>query len=47
MVQGWFQAAGLKAIAAEAIAPHAGSKEKLTVKLWLARNDAKTRAEAA
>jgi len=46
-VQGWFLAAGLKAIAGEAIAPHAGSKEKLTVKLWLARNDAKTRAEAA
>ena len=46
-VQGWFQAAGLKPVAAEAIAPHAGSKEKLTVKLWLARNDAKSRAEAA
>jgi ubiquinone/menaquinone biosynthesis C-methylase UbiE/DNA-binding transcriptional ArsR family regulator len=35
-VQGWFHAAGLKAAGPEAIAPHGGVKEKLTVKLWLA-----------
>jgi len=46
-VQGWFAAAGLKALAAEAIAPHEGSKEKLTVKIWLAASAAKTRTVAA
>jgi ArsR family transcriptional regulator len=46
-VAGWFQAAGLKPLATESIAPHAGSKEKLTVKLWVAQNVAKSRAEAA
>ncbi len=46
-VLGWFQAAGLKLLASEAIAPHAESKEKLTVKIWLAQNDATARAEAA
>ena len=46
-VQGWFTAAGLKPLAGDAIAPHAGSKEKLTVKLWLAQASAKSRAEAA
>jgi ubiquinone/menaquinone biosynthesis C-methylase UbiE/DNA-binding transcriptional ArsR family regulator len=45
-VQGWFHAAGLKPVPGEAIAPHTGSKEKLTVKIWLARHDAKPRAEA-
>jgi SAM-dependent methyltransferase len=46
-VQGWFHAAGLKSVASEAIAPHANSKEKLTVKIWLAQAPAKSRAEAA
>ncbi len=50
-VQGWFHAAGLKSVASEAIAPHAsqkgGSKEKLTVKIWLAQKSARARAEAA
>jgi len=46
-VQGWFQAAGLKLLASEEIAPHAGSKEKLTVKIWVAQRQAKSRAEAA
>ena len=46
-VQAWFQAAGLKSVAAESIAPHKGSKEKLTVKLWLASVPARARAEAA
>ncbi len=46
-VQGWFQAAGLKPLASEAIAPHKGSKEKLTVKIWLAASSARSRAEAA
>jgi ArsR family transcriptional regulator len=46
-VAGWFQAAGLKPLTTESIAPHAGSKEKLTVKLWVAQNVAKSRAEAA
>ncbi len=43
-VQGWFQAAGLKPLASEAIA---AGKDKLTVKLWLAQISAKARAEAA
>jgi SAM-dependent methyltransferase len=42
-VQGWFQAAGLKSVASESI----GSKEKLTVKIWLAQASARSRAEAA
>jgi ubiquinone/menaquinone biosynthesis C-methylase UbiE/DNA-binding transcriptional ArsR family regulator len=46
-VQGWFAAAGLKPLAAQAIAPNSGAKEKLTVKIWLAASPAKTRAEAA
>ncbi|MDE2134434.1 MAG: metalloregulator ArsR/SmtB family transcription factor [Alphaproteobacteria bacterium] len=46
-VQGWFAAAGLRPLAVEAIAPHAASKEKLTVKIWLAVSAAKSRAEAA
>ncbi len=46
-VQGWFQAANLKALASESIAPHVQSKEKLTVKIWLAQVSAKARAEAA
>ena len=43
-VQGWFAAAGLKPLASEAI-PR--GKDKLTVKLWLAQANAKSRAEAA
>ena len=43
-VQGWFHAAGLKALASEAIV---AGKNKLTVKLWLAQSGAKARAEAA
>ncbi|HUO97722.1 MAG TPA: metalloregulator ArsR/SmtB family transcription factor [Rhizomicrobium sp.] len=46
-VTGWFHAAGLKPVAGEAIAPHPGSKEKLTVKVWVAESHAKSRAEAA
>jgi hypothetical protein len=46
-VAGWLLAAGLKPLATESIAPHPGSKEKLTVKVWLALSHAKTRAEAA
>ena len=46
-VASWFHAAGLKPLATESISPHAGSKEKLTVKLWVAQNVAKSRAEAA
>jgi SAM-dependent methyltransferase len=46
-VQGWFHAAGLKPVASEAIAPQKGLKEKLTVKIWLAANPARARAEAA
>jgi hypothetical protein len=46
-VQGWFTAAGLKPLAAEAIAPNSGAKEELTVKIWLAASPAKTHAEAA
>ncbi|MBU6297380.1 MAG: metalloregulator ArsR/SmtB family transcription factor [Alphaproteobacteria bacterium] len=46
-VQGWFSAAGLKPVAVEAIAPHVHSKEKLTVKIWVAQVPAKSRAEAA
>lgn len=46
-VQGWFQAAGLKLAASEAIAPPADAKEKLIVKIWLGQTDAKAKAEAA
>jgi ArsR family transcriptional regulator len=45
-VQGWFQAAGLKALAGEAVGSK-GAKEKLTVKIWVAISPAKARAEAA
>lgn len=40
-VLGWFQAAGLKLSASEAIAPPAEAKDKLIVKLWLGRSEAK------
>ena len=43
-VQGWFQAAGLKPVANEAIA---AGRNKLTVKIWLAEAAAKAQAEAA
>jgi ubiquinone/menaquinone biosynthesis C-methylase UbiE/DNA-binding transcriptional ArsR family regulator len=46
-VHGWFQAAGLKTVGSESIAPHAGSKEKLTVKIWVGQSSARSRAEAA
>jgi len=45
-VQGWFAAAGLKAVASEAIAPRQGT-EKLTVKIWVGQTRAHARAEAA
>jgi ubiquinone/menaquinone biosynthesis C-methylase UbiE len=45
-VQGWFHAAGLKLLASETIAAQK-SKEKLTVKLWLASALPRARAEAA
>jgi len=45
-VQGWFAAAGLKAVASEAIAPRQGT-EKLTVKIWVGQTRANARAEAA
>jgi ArsR family transcriptional regulator len=44
-VQGWFSAAGLKALASDTIAAH--GREKLTVKLWLAQATPRARAEAA
>lgn len=44
-VQGWFAAAGLTALASEAIP--GGEKDKLTVKLWLAQSQAKSKAQAA
>jgi ArsR family transcriptional regulator len=46
-VQSWFQAANLKPLAGDAIAPHVQSKEKLTVKIWLAQAPANLQAEAA
>jgi ArsR family transcriptional regulator len=46
-VQGWFQAAGLKSVASETIATSKGIKDKLTVKIWVAVNSARARAEAA
>jgi ubiquinone/menaquinone biosynthesis C-methylase UbiE/DNA-binding Lrp family transcriptional regulator len=44
-VQGWFAAAGLTPVAAEAIA--GGAKDKLTVKLWLAQAQSSEKAKAA
>ena len=44
-VQGWFAAAGLTALASEAIP--GGGNDKLTVKLWLAETQAKSKAQAA
>jgi ubiquinone/menaquinone biosynthesis C-methylase UbiE len=46
-VQGWFQAAGLTLTVSEDIAPPAGAKEKLVVKIWLGQSVAKAHAEAA
>lgn len=46
-VQGWFQAAGLKLAANDAIAPPAGANGMLTVKIWLGQAQAGTQAEAA
>jgi ArsR family transcriptional regulator len=43
-VQGWFDAAGLKSLASEAIS---APKDKLTVKLWLAQASTRAKAEAA
>ena len=44
-VQGWFQAAGLKSVASETVGT--GSHDTLTVKIWVAVNPARSRAEAA
>jgi len=44
-VQGWFAAAGLTALASEAIP--GGGNDELTVKLWLAETQAKSKAQAA
>lgn len=44
-VQGWFAAAGLRALATETIA--AQKSQKLTVKIWLAQMPRSARAEAA
>jgi ArsR family transcriptional regulator len=46
-VQGWFAAAGLKTLDSESIAPQDGSKEKLTVKIWLAAAKALPNTRAA
>lgn len=46
-VQGWFQAAGLKLVAAEAIAPHTDSKEQLIVQIWLGQSPAASLEVAA
>jgi ArsR family transcriptional regulator len=46
-VQGWFQAAGLKSVTSESIATGKASHDKLTVKIWVAANQARSRAEAA
>ena len=46
-VQSWFVSADLKPLAVEAIAPLVASKEKLTVKIWLAASSAKAREVAA
>jgi demethylmenaquinone methyltransferase/2-methoxy-6-polyprenyl-1,4-benzoquinol methylase/ArsR family transcriptional regulator len=45
-VEGWFAAAGLANAGSETIAPQ-GEGEKLTVKLWLATQKAKSKKEAA
>jgi ArsR family transcriptional regulator len=45
-VEGWFAAAGLANAGSETIAPQ-GEAEKLTVKLWLATQRAKSKKEAA
>jgi len=45
-VEGWFAAAGLSNAGAETIAPRSQS-EKLTVKLWLATDKARSKKEAA
>jgi len=45
-VEGWFAAAGLANAGSETIAPQ-GAGEKLTVKLWLATQRAKSKKEAA
>ena len=40
-VQGWFQAAGLKPLASDAVAPGQGhASGKLIVKIWVAANTA-------
>jgi ArsR family transcriptional regulator len=44
-VLGWFQAAGLKSVASEPLGT--GSRNKLTVKIWVAVDPARSRAEAA
>jgi len=46
-VQGWFQTAGLKPVASEVIVTGKGAHDKLTVKIWVAVNQARLRAEAA
>jgi len=46
-VQGWFQAAGLKQAASETISTGRTPKDELTVKIWVAFNQARSRAEAA
>lgn len=46
-VQGWFAQAGLKLVAAEAIAPHTDSKEQLIVQIWLGQSPAATLGVAA
>jgi ArsR family transcriptional regulator len=46
-VQGWFQAAGLKLTAAEAIAPHTDSKEQLIVQIWLGQSSSASLGVAA
>jgi ArsR family transcriptional regulator len=45
-VESWFAAAGLANAGSETIAPQ-GEGEKLTVKLWLAIQKAKSKKEAA
>jgi ubiquinone/menaquinone biosynthesis C-methylase UbiE len=46
-VQGWFQTAGLNVQAHETITSHKGAKDKLTVRIWVGVNQARSRAEAA
>ena len=47
VVQGWFQAAGLKSVASDTVATGKASHDKLTVKIWVAVHQARSRAEAA